>query len=51
MQAVALVGWAVEALGDVQKSFYKAKAPESWVEGGLYSLLRHPNYQVLDFGV
>jgi len=43
--AAAFLGWGVAALGDLQKSFYKAKAPEAWVEGGLFSLLRHPNYQ------
>ncbi len=39
-----LVGGVVEALGDAQKSFFKAKDPSAFVDKGLYAFLRHPNY-------
>ena len=42
--AAAAVGGLVEAAGDLQKSYYKSLAPERWVDQGLYSVLRHPNY-------
>eukprot|EP00899_Mesostigma_viride_P018972 jgi/Mesvir1/27076/Mv20767-RA.2 len=43
--ALALIGWLVEAVGDFQKSYYKAKnGPGKWVSEGLFSVLRHPNY-------
>eukprot|EP00899_Mesostigma_viride_P018974 jgi/Mesvir1/27078/Mv20769-RA.1 len=43
--AITLIGWLVEAVGDFQKSYYKAKnGPGKWVREGLFSVLRHPNY-------
>jgi steroid 5-alpha reductase family enzyme len=39
------LGFAVAALGDLHKSFAKGRKGESHlVTGGLFSLLRHPNY-------
>ena len=43
--AAALVGGLVEAVGDFQKSAFKARQTEErWVDQGLYAWLRHPNY-------
>jgi steroid 5-alpha reductase family enzyme len=41
--AMALGGF-IEAVGDFQKSYYKARAPDRWVDRGLYAWMRHPNY-------
>jgi steroid 5-alpha reductase family enzyme len=39
------VGFAIAALGDAQKTAVKAsKGEEALVTGGIYALLRHPNY-------
>jgi len=39
------LGWAIAAFGDLQKTFVKARdGPDALVTGGIYSLLRHPNY-------
>eukprot|EP00277_Geminigera_cryophila_P030870 CAMPEP_0173061360 /NCGR_PEP_ID=MMETSP1102-20130122/3168_1 /TAXON_ID=49646 /ORGANISM="Geminigera sp., Strain Caron Lab Isolate" /LENGTH=350 /DNA_ID=CAMNT_0013927809 /DNA_START=247 /DNA_END=1299 /DNA_ORIENTATION=+ len=39
------LGWAIAVIGDLQKTFAKARdGPDALVTGGLFSLLRHPNY-------
>jgi steroid 5-alpha reductase family enzyme len=37
-------GWAVAAIGDYQKTAYKAQNGNGLVTQGLFSVLRHPNY-------
>mmetsp|Transcript_19968 Transcript_19968/g.50226 ORF Transcript_19968/g.50226 Transcript_19968/m.50226 type:complete len:334 (+) Transcript_19968:175-1176(+) len=39
-----LLGGVIEAVGDFQKSQFKAQHPDRWVDTGLYAWLRHPNY-------
>lgn len=44
--ALWLLGFGIEAIADYQKTAFNA-APENsgrWIEGGLWSLSRHPNY-------
>jgi steroid 5-alpha reductase family enzyme len=43
--ATTWIGFAAAALGDLQKSFVKAVlGPDTLVKGGIYKILRHPNY-------
>lgn len=42
--ALAAVGLLLESLADAQKSAAKKKQPDRWVEGGLYRIVRCPNY-------
>ncbi|KAK3282746.1 hypothetical protein CYMTET_9526 [Cymbomonas tetramitiformis] len=42
---VAFVGWALAAVGDAQKTIFKARLGEgTLVTNGLFAFLRHPNY-------
>lgn len=43
----AACGGLIEAIGDAQKSFYKSLSRDPtvrWVDQGLFSVVRHPNY-------
>lgn len=49
--ALAFVGFAVAALGDLQKSLTKAiRGSDHLVTGGIFRFLRHPNYTGEVFG-
>lgn len=41
---MALVGVVLEAAADFQKSWHKARSRTTWCSGGLYAVIRHPNY-------
>ncbi len=41
---LAGTGLLLESLADAQKSAAKRKRPERWVDGGLYKIVRCPNY-------
>lgn len=42
--AVMALGLGIEALADAQKSAFKARHPERFIDTGLYRLVRSPNY-------
>lgn len=42
--AVMILGLVLETVADRQKQEAKARNPEGFVSGGLYSVARHPNY-------
>jgi steroid 5-alpha reductase family enzyme len=42
--ALALVGWAMEAIADAQKFNFKLREPNAFMDKGLYAYLQHPNY-------
>lgn len=42
--ALMLIGILLELIADIQKSSWKKKNPSHFVEGGLYSFVRCPNY-------
>lgn len=49
--ALTWAGFVLAALGDFQKSIIKAiKGQDALVKGGVYALLRHPNYTGEAFG-
>jgi steroid 5-alpha reductase family enzyme len=41
---VMLAGLALETLADAQKSRFKAMNPKAFVSGGLFAIVRSPNY-------
>ena len=41
---VAAIGLSIQILGDTQKYFAKSRDDKALVDGGIYSILRHPNY-------
>ena len=41
---IALSGWLIEAVADQQKYIFKKKRPDAFMAGGLWSIVRHPNY-------
>jgi steroid 5-alpha reductase family enzyme len=42
--AVMLAGLGIEALADIQKQQAKRRAPDAFVDAGLFRWARHPNY-------
>lgn len=42
--SIALSGWLIETIADIQKFKFKLKYPKAFMNKGLWARLRHPNY-------
>ncbi len=39
-----LIGFIIETVADTQKFLFKEKHPDRYMDSGIYSIIRHPNY-------